>query len=141
MPIPALAIAQGAGDALQSLAQYFGNSGTRKMQKWSFDQRKDLYDLLRRHTYGKQGPAISPDQMNRIMNSWRESMGPTFANMSYAASRNAGIRSGQTYTMLAQQRLPLEAGFRSTMEQKNVDMTQQQKQFLLQMMAQLTGGQ
>ena len=141
MAVPYAAIAQGAGDSMQALAQYFGDAETRKQQKWSFGQRKDLYDLLRWHTYGKQGMAITPEQMTRIMNSWRDSMKPTFAGMSHAASRNAGMRSGQTQNLLAQQRLPLEAGFRGAMEQKNLDMTQQQKQFLLQMMAQLAGGQ
>ena len=142
MAIPAAAIAQGTGDTLQALAQYFGGAQTRKQQKWNYGQRKDLYDMLRWHTYGKQGDVIDPKKMAQMTNQWRQSMQPAFAAMLRSAGKaSGGPSAGQTQSIYAKQRLPLEGGYLAGLQKMNIGLTQRRDEGLLRLMAALTGGQ
>lgn len=139
-PITAMALMSGGGSALSALGNWIGGGQQRKEQEWSHGQRKDLYNLLRWHTYGKQGPVISPQQMSRMQGQWRQSMQPGFADALWGASRHAGMSSPQTWNMYMKQRMPLEAGFMQALMQQNIGMTQQRDQNLLRLMAGLAGG-
>jgi hypothetical protein len=135
-----MAIMQGTGQGMQAAGGYLAGGEERKKQRWQFGQMKDLYDLLRWQTYGKQGPVISPQMMNQLVSQYRKSMQPAFADMSWGASRGAGLSSPQSHRLYAKQRMPLEGGFIQALMQQNIGMTQQRDQNLLRLMAGLAGG-
>lgn len=134
------AVVEGSGDMMQALAAYFGGAEGRKQQKWNFGQRKDLYDLLRWHTYGKQKDVIDPKKMSMMQGQFRQSMQPAFADMLFNASRGGGMNSRQTSRMYARQRMPLEGGYLANLQKMNIGMTQNRDDNLLRLMASLTGG-
>jgi hypothetical protein len=129
-----------AQQGLSGAAEYWGNEQQRRQDRWAFGQRKDLYDLIRWKRLGKEGPVISPQMIQQMVANWRQAMQPGFADMSWGASRGAGLSSPQSHRMYAQQRTPVEGGFIQGLMQQNVGLTQRRDENYLRLLAQLSRG-
>jgi len=124
------------GDAIGSLS----DTQADKQNRWSFGQRKDLYNMLRWNMYGKSGDVLPQGQQQQMLANYRAFMKPQMGNMLWGASRNAGLDSKQTWNMFMQNWLPLQAGFANQLGMQNVSMTQNRNRAWEQLMASLVGG-
>ena len=133
---PLLSIAE---FGLGGLADYFGGMEQRKQQKWGFDQRKDLYNMLR---WGGNidKPVVSQTMLNTLQNRNYDALAPVRSNMSYAAPRCGGARSGQMQNMFAQNYFPIAAQTSNQNQQWAVGLNEQRRQYILNLLSQLTGG-
>jgi hypothetical protein len=129
---------KGAIAFIQSLAEYLQGEQGRKEERWNFGQRKDLYDNLRWGELNK--PAVGKTDLSAIMAKIQQSMQPGFSDMSWGASRAAGMGSPQTYRMYAKERLPVEAGATADLDKWAIMMNENKKMSLAQILANLTRG-
>jgi len=138
MPNPLIAAgAYGAG----ALGDYAAGAQGRKQSRWGFGQRKDLYDMLRWKTYGKQGDVIDPAKMTQLMSLFKQGMQPQMDKMTWQAGRHTGLSSPESQRMMMGQIMPLLAQFQGGLMQQNIGMTQERDMNLLRLMSQLAGGQ
>lgn len=130
-----------AQQGLAGAAEFWGGAQQRRQDRWSFGQRRDLYDEIRWKRLGKEGPVISPQMIQQMIGRWRQSMQPAFADMSWGASRGGGgLSAPQSQRLYARERMPLEGGFIQGLMQQNIGLTQRRDQNYLQLLAQLSGG-
>ncbi len=129
----ALGLAEGA-------ANYLGGAGERAEKRWGFGQRKDLYDMLRWHTYGKQGDVIDAARMNELLAQFRMANKPTQNRIAAGAGRFSGMRSPETWKMMSEQAVGPESEFMGDLALKNIQMTQDRDQNILRLMAMLSSG-
>jgi len=123
----------GAGGFLGALGNYFGTADQRKQDKYWFDQGKELHDLIRWQMLGK--PAVTSGDLKTMQNRNYDALAPFRRNTSYAASRGAGQRSGQTYNQFQQAYLPTAMNLSNQNQQWATNMNEQKMNYLLSLLA------
>lgn len=138
MPNPYIA---GGAAGIGALGDYAAGGQQRAQSRWGFGQRKDLYDMLRWKTYGKQGDVIDPAKMTQLLSLFKQGMQPQMDKMTWQTGRQTGLSSPESQRMMMSQLMPLLAQFQGGLMQQNIGMTEQRDEGLRRLMAQLAGGQ
>ena len=110
----------------------------KKHGRWKTGMSKELGDLIRWTLMNRE--AVSAKDVSGIRSNVRQSMQPVFADMSWGASRGAGLSSPQSHRMYAQQRLPIEAGITADLDKWRTNTNIGYQQNLRGLLAMMTGG-
>lgn len=118
MPIPAMAVAAGAGSAISALGQYLGEGEMRKLQalqrqisQWKFGEGKALFAELKKLLGG--GTVFRPGQKQSMIGKNRQAMQGTFDSIMAALGQKGDLRNPVMGKMFAQTYMPMEAGFQN----------------------------
>ena len=109
----------------------------KKHGRWQMGMSKDLGDLIRWKMLGRD--VVNPGMLNTMQNRNYDALAPVRSNMSYAAARSGGVRSGQMQNMFAQNYFPIAAQTSNQNQQWATGMNVQNNQFLASLLARLTG--
>ncbi len=126
--------ALGAGEGLLN---WILGSEERKQQKEDYAQKQWLTNFLK----GKlnEGPVFDQAMMDSMIGNRRTAMQPTYNKIAAGAGRFSGMRSPETWKMIGEQTIPLDANFLEELIMKNATMTANRNQNNLGLLTSVIG--
>jgi hypothetical protein len=140
MPAPAVtaALISGGFGALEGIGNWMGG-GTRRnlekqnllMQRWRLARQKQMFAQIQAML--KSGTTFGGGRKGQMMAQHRQRLAPALSKIRSFAGTTGSLSSPEAHRMIAQQYLPMEAGYSSRLDEMDLGNLQNLRQGLLRM--------